>query len=132
MSVRSTAGSKRVLLVDGDVRTSRRLAELLEEDGYEVDLARDGAEALVRLASETTPDVVVTELRLPVGDGPSVARSARMLSPLVSVVVLTRYANSVSPASFGSPAPLVLPKPLEYERLLAALRSPALFPGIEQ
>lgn len=130
MTVRSTADSKRVLLVDGDVRTSRRLAELLEEDGYQVDLARDGAEALVRLANETTPDVLVTELRLPIGDGPSVARSARMLSPELAVVVLTRYANAVSLASFGSPAPLVLAKPLDYERLLAALRKPAASPRI--
>jgi two-component system, OmpR family, response regulator MprA len=126
----AVAGSKRVLLVDGDVRTSRRLAELLEQDGYQVNLARDGAEALVQLATETTPDVLVTELRLPIGDGPSVARSARLLSPAVSVVVLTRYANAVSPASFGSPAPLVLPKPLDYDSLLAALRKPAASPGI--
>lgn len=124
----SIAGSKRVLLVDGDVRTSRRLAALLQQDGYQVELARDGAEALVRLASSTTPDVLVTELRLPVGDGPSVARSARMLSPALSVVVVTRYANSVSAASFGSPEPLVLSKPLDYERLLAALRQPPASP----
>ena len=51
-----------------------------------------------------------------------------MLHPELSVVVVTRYANSVSNASFGSPAPLVLPKPLDYERLLAALRKPSSSP----
>lgn len=114
-----------MLLVDGDARSSLRLAELLAEDGYDVEHAADGAEALVRLAHGPPPDMLVTELSLRVGDGASVARSARTRSPQLRVVVLTRYVNSVVPASFGSPLPVVLGKPLEYERLLAVLEEPA-------
>jgi CheY-like chemotaxis protein len=116
--------SHRVLLVDGDSRTSWRLAELLAQDGYEVDVARDGAEALARLALSPPPDTLITELTLRVGDGASVARSARMRHPRLRVVVLTRYANSVVPARFGEPLPLVLSKPLDYERLLSVLAGP--------
>lgn len=113
--------SKRVLLVDGDVRSSRRLAQLLAQDGYEVDVAYDEVSALARLELPVLPDVLVTELRLPLGDGASVARQARARSPRLRVVVLTRYLNAVVPSKFGSPPPCVLPKPLDYERLLAAL-----------
>jgi two-component system response regulator MprA len=116
--------AKRVLLVDGDARTSRRLAELLAEDGYDVELAADGAEALARLALTPAPDALITELSLRVGDGASVARSARARCPALRVVVLTRYVNSVVPASFGTPLPVILPKPLEYERLLSVLGAP--------
>jgi two-component system response regulator MprA len=112
-----------VLLVDGDSRTSRRLAELLSQDGYQVDVARDGAEALARLARSPAPDLLVTELTLRVGDGASLARSARMRLPGLPVVVVTSHVNLVVPASFGQPLPAVLSKPLDYEGLLSVLRA---------
>lgn len=108
----------KVLLVDGDFRTGQRLAELLRQDGFEVDVVRDGAEAVLRLALDEVPDTVITELRLPVGDGPTVGRYARARGSAVRVIVLTRFANMVTPATFGEPPPIVLEKPLDYERLL--------------
>jgi CheY-like chemotaxis protein len=116
---------RRVLLVDGDSRTSQRLAELLAQDGYEVDIARDGAEALARLALTPALDTLITELTLRVGDGVSLARSARLRMPGLRVVVVTRHVNSVVPARFGQPPPVVLSKPLDYEGLLAVLASPS-------
>jgi len=113
--------SRRVLLVDGDARTSHRLAKLLTQDGFEVDVARDGAEALARLALAPMPDAIVTELMLRVGDGASLACSARSRVPGLRVVVVTRHANSVVPSRFGQPPPVVLSKPLDYEGLLRAL-----------
>jgi len=107
--------------VDGDARSSHRLAQLLAQDGYEVDVAHDEVEALARLALPAPPDALVTELRLPAGDGTSLARKARARCPRLRVVVLTRYLNAVIPAKFGSPPPILLAKPLEYERLLSAL-----------
>jgi CheY-like chemotaxis protein len=126
MSTVSAHRAPRVLLVDGDARTSRRLAELLAQDGYEVDVARDGAEALSRLAHAPGPDALITELTLRVGDGVSVARSARMRTPELIVVVLTRHANAVVPSRFGEPLPTVLSKPLDYDRLLAVLSAPVV------
>lgn len=113
--------SRRVLLVDGDLRSTQRLAELLVQDGFEVEVARDGAEALSRLALSPPPDTLITELTLRVGDGVGVARSARLRLPGLRVVVVTRHVNAVVPASFGEPLPVVLPKPLDYDRLLGVL-----------
>lgn len=125
MSALSNHRLHRVLLVDGDVRTSQRLAELLAQDGYEVEVARDGAEAMTLLALSPAPDALITELTLRIGDGASVTRSVRLRVPALRVVVLTRHVNAVVPASFGEPLPTVLPKPLDYDRLLAVLSAPS-------
>lgn len=121
MASSSNPPTLRVLLVDGDARSSRRLAALLAQDGYQVEVARDGVEALAQLAASPPPDTIVTELTFRVGDGASVVRSARARLPRLRVVVLTRYANSVVPSQFGEPLPTVLTKPLDYERLLSVL-----------
>lgn len=121
MHLGSSVRSRRVLLVDGDSRTTRRLAELLAQDGYEVDVARSAVEALSRMARSPEPDTLVTELTLPAGDGASVARSARLRVPSLRVIVVTRHVNAVVPQSFGEPLPVVLPKPLDYDRFLGIL-----------
>ena len=59
----------RVLLVDDEVELAQTLAELLEPDGLEVDIAINGAIALEKL-HKSTFDVIVSDLRMPVLDGP--------------------------------------------------------------
>ncbi len=116
--------SNKVLLVDGDVRTTQRLAELLREDGFDVEVARDGAAAIARLAREPLPDTLITELRIPFADGTAVARYARSQRPGLRVVVVTGYPNSLVPAGFGNPPPVVFAKPLDYAQLLRELQEP--------
>lgn len=118
---------KRVLLVDSDYRTSNRLAALLRDDEFDVDVVRDGAAALARLARPPLPEALVTELNLRFVDGASVARYARAQRPGLRVVILTGHPNSVRAGTLGSgPPPVVLTKPLEYVELLSALQEPAL------
>lgn len=117
------AHSKRVLLVDGDYRTSQRLAGLLREDGFDVEVSRDGPRALARLARSPAPDILITELSVPLSDGATIARFALSQRPTVQVVVLTRYSNLAIPAAFGAPPPAVLSKPLDYGSLLELLQS---------
>src|SRR6185503_16353880 len=95
----------KVLLVDGDFRTSQRLAELLREDGFEVEVARDGAAAIARLTRAPLPDTLITELKLPLADGAAVARFGRSQHAGLGVIVLTRYPNLLVPEAFGSPPP---------------------------
>jgi len=115
-------GSKRVLLVDGDYRTSQRLAGLLREDGYDVEVARDGSRALACLARSPLPDVLITELSVPLADGATIARFALAQRPTMQLVVLTRHPNLAIPAAFGATPPTVLTKPLDYGRLLELLK----------
>jgi two-component system response regulator RegX3 len=113
--------SKRVLLVDGDFRTSERLAGLLREDGYDVEVSRDGPGAMASLARSPSPDVLITELSVPLADGATIARFALSQRPTMQIVVLTRYPNLAVPAAFGATA--VLSKPLDYGCLLQLLHS---------
>jgi DNA-binding response OmpR family regulator len=121
MSVAPKSRSHRVLIVDGEVRSSQRLASLLRQDGFEVDVARDAAAARALLTCAPFPDTLITEANIPLGDGAALARHARSLVAGLRVVVLTRYLNSLNAASFGSPTTPVLGKPLEYSRLLEVL-----------
>jgi two-component system response regulator MprA len=111
-----------ILVVDDDVRTARRLAQLLREDGYAVEVAGDGSEAVDRLSRQPSPDVLITDIQLPFVDGAAVARRARALMPSVVVVFVTGYPELVH-AEQGDPAaaPVVFTKPLDYEALRAEL-----------
>jgi DNA-binding NtrC family response regulator len=123
MSGPSKPSSNMVLLVDADFRTSQRLAELLGEDGFEVEVARDGAAALARLSRMPLPGTLITELSVPLADGSTIARFARTQDPALRVIVVTRHPHLLAPASFSQPTPVVLTKPLDYGRLLELLRS---------
>lgn len=121
MSGTPAARQNKILIVDGDFRSSQRLATLLGEDGYDVDVARDASAAIVRLGRAPLPDVLITELRLPLGDGAALARYARSQASGIRVIVLTRYPNLFQQAAFGSVPLAVLTKPLDYPRLLEML-----------
>src|SRR5689334_7751673 len=58
----------RILIVDDDPSARTTLAELLRDEGYSVETAADGFKALPKL-EDHAPDVVVTDLHMPVMDG---------------------------------------------------------------
>ncbi|HKY36718.1 MAG TPA: response regulator [Polyangiaceae bacterium] len=124
MSESSRPQPKKVLLVDGDFRTAQRLADLLRDDGFEVDVARDGSTAIARLARAPLPDALVSELKLPLADGAAVARFGRAQHSGLEVVFVTRDPNLLAPGLLTSAPPHVLTKPLDYARLLEVLRGP--------
>lgn len=61
--------TRRVLLVDDDEWVRDALAELLSLEGFAVDTARNGLEALERLHEGPTPCVILVDLLMPVMDG---------------------------------------------------------------
>ena len=65
-----------ILVVDDDPSILALVAEILRDEGYEVATARNGAEALERVA-ETVPAVLVTDLMMPVMDGSALVRAWR-------------------------------------------------------
>jgi DNA-binding NtrC family response regulator len=81
-----------VLLVEDkdSLRAMLRLA--LEGQGHDVLEARDEAEARELLA-QTRPAVVLTDLKLPSGDGFGVMRAAKDIDPDLQVIVMTAYAS---------------------------------------
>lgn len=106
-----------VLLVDDDLRTTRRLAEMLREDGLTVEIARDGAAAIARFTHQPVPDALVTELTTAHADAAAVSRFGRAQRPGLPVLVVTGYPNLLQAEAFGSPAPLLFTKPVDYAKL---------------
>ena len=84
-----------VLLVDDVAESLRPIARVLRAGGHEVDVARNGLEALEVLDS-AAPDVVVTDVRMPVMDGVAFLRAVET-SPAyhgrVPVIVVTGEAG---------------------------------------
>ena len=88
--------SRRVLIVEDDAQVSAFLQELLVRDGYEVQQARHGAEAMVLLTGpvENLPDLVVLDINLPLQSGVEVLVFLRdTLHSRIPVVVLTASAT---------------------------------------
>jgi DNA-binding response OmpR family regulator len=82
-----------VLVADDEARIRDILAGYLEADGFELVLAGDGEEALLR-ARERTPDVVVLDVMMPGLDGVEVLRRLRAESD-VYVILLTAKSDEV-------------------------------------
>ena len=78
---------QRILVVDDDSTISEVVARYLEGEGYAVDVALDGAEALER-AKARYPDLVVLDLMLPRVDGLEVCRVLRTQGS-VPIIMLT-------------------------------------------
>ena len=81
-----------VLLVEDDEAIAELYRLRLRQDGYHVDVARDGEEGL-RLATSSRPDVIYLDLRLPKLGGLELLRRLRSdpAGADVTVVILTNY-----------------------------------------
>ena len=66
----------RALVVDDSLTMRKVLGRLLERDGYEVLVAKDGMDAM-QLLQETTPDIILTDIEMPRMDGFGLARNIR-------------------------------------------------------
>ena len=117
----------KVLLVDDDSRTTRLLAHMLREDGFDVELAWDGATAIARLTRGPAPDILVTDLLMPHVDGVAVTTYARSREPLIPIFIVTGHPNLLPTAGSGAldPAPVVMTKPLDYAKFADELRRAA-------
>ena len=113
----------RVLVVDDDPAVRDSLRRSLAFNGYEVDVAGDGEEALRRLGAQR-PDAVVLDVLMPRLDGLATCRALRAAGDDVPVLMLTaRDEVSDRVAGLDAGADDYLPKPVALEELLARLRA---------
>src|SRR3954468_15123094 len=115
----------RVLVVDDDVAVRESLRRALRLEGYEVELAADGGEALQLLgANGDDPDLVVLDVLMPNVDGLEVCRQLRRTGRRVPVLMLTardEVADRVAGLDAGADDYVV--KPFALEELLARVRA---------
>jgi two-component system, OmpR family, response regulator len=113
----------RLLLVEDDGKLARTLERGLSREGYVVDLAHDGDDALAAAAARDY-DVVVLDILLPGTDGHQVCRELRERDRWVPVLMLTAL-GSVEDRIHGldTGADDYLVKPFDFGELLARLRA---------
>ncbi len=113
----------RVLVVDDDAAVRNSLDRALRLNGYTVDLAVDGADALQQLQKDP-PDAMVLDVLMPNTDGLEVCRRVRALGDQTPILMLTAQ-DSVSHRVSGLDAGAddYLPKPFSLDELLARLRA---------
>lgn len=114
---------RRVLVVDDEADFITTYERLLRRQGYEVVTATSRATGLAALAGEP-PDLVISDLRLPDGDGLDVVRAARGARHSMPVIVVTGYpSDDTRRAAQAAGATTFLAKPFAAAVLLAAIRS---------
>lgn len=115
--------SKRLLVVDDEPNLLRAVAACLRGEGYEVDTARSGEEALVQIA-QRLPDLIVSDIRMPRMDGYAFARQLRgnPRTDLIPLVFLTaKDESSERIAGIRSGVDAYLTKPFEPDELIAVI-----------
>jgi DNA-binding NtrC family response regulator len=82
----------RVLIAEDEDKMRRILELILSPDGYQIDLAQDGAKALSFL-ERSAYDLIITDLKMPNVDGMEVLKTVNKLSLDIPVVVITAYGS---------------------------------------
>jgi two-component system response regulator MprA len=113
----------RILVVDDDRAVRDSLRRSLEFNGYTVELAADGAEALARVP-QVQPDAIVIDVMMPRLDGLETTRALRSAGNDVPILVLTaRDAVTDRVDGLDAGADDYLTKPFALEELLARVRA---------
>jgi two-component system response regulator MprA len=112
-----------ILVVDDDAGLRRALRRVLAAQGFEVEVAGGGDEALVRLR-ERPYDLVVLDVMMPGSDGIEVCERLRAVGDRLPVLMLTaRDAVRDRVAGLEAGADDYLPKPFANEELVARVRA---------
>ncbi|HEV7810659.1 MAG TPA: response regulator transcription factor [Candidatus Limnocylindrales bacterium] len=114
------AASPRILIVDDDPNLLLLLAEQLRADSFEIQTARDGAEALRRLRSGW-PDLLVIDMMMPRMDGLSLAREIKALADLPIIVLSAVDAGDSKADLLEEVAEDYVTKPYHYPELRARI-----------
>jgi two-component system alkaline phosphatase synthesis response regulator PhoP len=113
---------KKVLVVDDDVKTVELVKLYLKRDGYQVLTAYDGVEAL-RLARESSPDLIVLDLMLPDIDGLEICRILRHESDVPIIMLTARTTDQDKLTGLGLGADDYVTKPFSPKELAARVQA---------
>jgi two-component system, OmpR family, response regulator MprA len=117
-------GVMKILVVDDERAVRDSLRRALELEGYEIELAADGNEALVRLESSDEPDAIILDVLMPGVDGLEVCRRLRTAGSTLPVLMLTaRTEVEDRVAGLDAGADDYVTKPFALEELLARMRA---------
>lgn len=111
----------RILVVDDEPHIRATVSAMLQTEGYAVDEAANGADAL-HAVEHRAPDVILLDMRMPVLDGWGFARELRRRGHRTPIVVMTaardaaRWAGEIAAATFVA-------KPFGFDDLITAVEA---------
>jgi len=124
-------GRKLILLADDSALIHRHTAPILEEAGYDVVSAFDGAQAL-ELAEERHPDLVITDVEMPELDGYAVCKALKQRSGAVPVIICSALGEAHDlERGFDAGADDYLVKPGMPDELTSRVRALLSTSGLE-
>jgi two-component system, OmpR family, response regulator MprA len=112
----------RILVVEDDPPLAATLERVLGTEGYDVEVAGDGNEAL-RRSRERPFDLVVLDVLLPGLDGIAVCKRLRAMGPIPILLLTALGGTDERVRGLDSGADDYLVKPFAYEELLARVRA---------
>lgn len=113
----------KILVVDDEEAIRRTLRDILEFEKYQVEEARDGMEAVVKLKREKF-DVMIMDIKMPKMDGMEALERVQLISPDLPVIMISGHANidtaveAVKKGAFD-----FIAKPPDLNRLLITVRN---------
>lgn len=115
--------SPKILIVDDDPDITLALADFLQNQGYRIETASTGQEAINRVSSEHF-DAVLLDIRLPDRDGWDVLGHASIVAPHLPVILHTAQMVSerLDSEAARSGAFALLPKPFNRHKVALTLR----------
>lgn len=111
-----------ILVVDDEAQISRVLKTTLSAQGYGVRTAADGEQALNEM-SNWTPDLVITDLRMPNMDGLQLCRRLRAQSRIPIIILSVKGEESLKIEALDAGADDYVTKPFSVNELLARVRA---------
>jgi CheY-like chemotaxis protein len=116
---------RRILVVEDDVRNVFALTSILEPRGATVEIARNGREAVERLARGPIPSLVLMDIMMPEMDGLTAMREIRKREELRDLPIIALTAKAMRDdheRCLAAGANDYMAKPLDVQRLLSLCR----------
>ncbi len=118
----SSDGKRNILVVDDEPQITRVLKTTLSAQGYSIRAASDGIQALEEM-NTWSPDLIITDLRMPNMDGLELCRKVRAQTRVPIIVLSVKGEESVKVEALDAGADDYVTKPFSVNELLARVRA---------
>ena len=120
--VSSSDGKRNILVVDDEPQITRVLKTTLSAQGYSIRAAGDGIQALEEM-NTWSPDLIITDLRMPNMDGLELCRKVRAQTRVPIIVLSVKGEETVKVEALDAGADDYVTKPFSVNELLARVRA---------
>jgi len=110
-----------ILVADDDHEVRSLLKEELMEEGYQVEVAKNGLDVLCEIPFHKF-DLIITDWKMPLRDGMSIVRTLQEVCPGVPVILMTAYGSSKLKKEAQKAGAVYFQKPFSIEDLKGAIK----------